>query len=139
MADITVTSAQVKALQDNGALVRPYTAGGAITIGYAVYIAADGDVEHADGSAVGTAGAIGIAVESYDGETSVAAGDPVSVCVFGPVSGFSSATPGGKAWVSDTAGRVASSAGDATIDHELGYFESASVLFVMPDPAGAGS
>lgn len=137
MGDITVTSANVRALQANGALVRRYLAGGTVTVGYAVYIAADGDVEHADGSAAGTAFGIGLAVESYDGTTSIAAGDPVSVCVLGPVSGFSSATPGSKGWISDTAGRLATAAGSSA--HELGYFESAGVFFVNPDAAGAGS
>lgn len=137
MANISLTKANIRALTENGALIRPYTAGGAINIGDAVYIAADGDVEQADASAAATAGAHGVAVESYDGEESVAAGDPVSVCVFGPVSGYSGATPGTKAWVSNDAGRIADAAGDNA--HELGYFERAGVLFVNPDPAGAGS
>lgn len=138
MADVTVTAAQVKALQANGAIVRRYTAGAALTVGEAVYIASDdGYVDPADASAVGTAKGIGIVVESYDGSTAIAAGDPCSVCVFGPVSGFSGATPGGKAWVSNEAGNVADAAGD--VAHELGYFESATVLFVNPDVAGAGS
>lgn len=137
MADITVTAANVRALTPNGALTRDYTAGAAITHGQAVYIASDGDVEPADGSAAGTAKAIGIAVAHNDTDTSVAAGERVAVCVFGPVSGFSGATPGGKAWVSDEAGAVADGAG--TVGHEIGYFESAAVLFVSPDVAGAGS
>ena len=53
MANITVTSANIRALQANGAIVRRYLAGGTVTVGYAVYIASDGDVEHADGLARG--------------------------------------------------------------------------------------
>jgi hypothetical protein len=135
MANITVTSSQVSPL--TGAVIRRYVAGGTITIGNAVYPAADGDVEEADGSAAGTAGAKGVAVASRDGETTVVAGDPVSVVVFGPVGGYASATPGAKAWVSDDVGRIGDAAG--SVAHELGWWESASVLFVMPDSAGAGS
>jgi len=131
MANITVTSANVRALQANGAIVRSYDAGGTITIGYLVYIATDGDVEHADASAVASCRAIGVAVESYDGETSVSAGNRVSVCVFGPVSGFSSMTPGANHYVSDTAGRLADAAG--TCSRIVGYAEAAGVLFVHPE------
>lgn len=137
MADITVTAAQVAALTENGALVRDYDAGGTVNVGDVVYIASDGDVEQADGSAAGTAKGIGIVVDTYDGTTSAADGERVPVCVFGPVSGFSSASPGGKGWVSDTAGKLADASG--TSAHEMGYFESAGVFFVFPDPAGAGS
>ena len=137
MSVITVTAANVRALQANGAIVRNYSAGGTVAVGDAVYIAADGDVEKANGGAAGTAFGIGIAVESYDGATSITVGNPVSVCVFGPVSGFSSATPASKGWISDTAGKLDTAAG--TLAHELGYFESASIFFVNPDAAGAGS
>ena len=139
MADITVTSADVRALQANGAVVRRYLAGAAITVGYAVHIASDGDVEHSDANTTQAAArAIGIAVESRDGETSIAAGDPVSVCVFGPVGGFSGMTPGTNQYVSDTVGRIADAA--ATYDRIIGYAESATVLFVNPeqnDPSSA--
>jgi hypothetical protein len=135
MANIAFTAAKISSL--TGAIKRRYEAGGAITVGHAVYVAADGDVEEADGSAAGTAGAIGVAVASRDGETSIAAGDPVTVVVLGPVGGYTDGTPGAKAWVSDDVGRIADAAG--TSGHELGYWESANVLFVLPDPAGAGS
>jgi len=139
MADITVTSVNVRALQPNGAIVRRYLAGDEITVGYAVHIASDGDVEHADANVTATsARAIGIAVESYDGETTINAGDPVSVCVFGPVGGFSGMTPGANLYVSDTVGRIGSTAGTAS--RIIGYAESATVLFVHPeqnDPSSA--
>lgn len=137
MANITVTSGNVRALQANGAVVRPYIAGSTITIGYLVYIGTDGYVDHADGDVdAASARSIGIAVESYDGETSVASGNPVSVCVFGPVSGFSGMTPGANHYVSDTVGRLADAAG--TFSRIMGYAERAGVFFVHPeqnDPA----
>jgi len=137
MANISLTSANIRALQANGAVVRSYDAGGTVTIGYLVYIATDGDVEHADGDVdAATARAIGVAVESFDGETSVTAGNRVSVCVFGPVSGFSGMTPGANHYVSDDVGRIADAAG--TYSRIIGYAEAAGVLFVNPeqnDPA----
>ena len=131
MTDISLTAAQIRPLTENGAVLRRYTAGASITIGDAVYVASDGDVEPADGNAVASARAIGIAVASYDGETSVNSGDPVTVCVFGPVSGFSGMTPGANHYVSDEAGNVADSAG--TCSRIIGYAESATVLFVHPE------
>lgn len=137
MADIALTSANIRALTENGAIVRPYTAGANLTVGYLVYISGNRAVTHADGSAAGTAKAIGVVVEGYDETTAIASGEPCSVCVFGPVSGYTDGTAGAKAWVSDTAGRIADAAG--TSGHEVGYWENTSILFVSPDPAGAGS
>ena len=137
MADISLTSANIRAMQPNGAVVRPYTAASTITIGYLVYILTAGTVAHADGDvSAALARAIGIAVESYDGQTSVTAGDPVSVCVFGPVSGFSGMTPGANHYVSDTIGRLSDAAG--TFSRIMGYAERAGMFFVHPeqnDPA----
>jgi len=139
MANITVTSASVRALQaGNGAIVSRYTAGDTITIGYAVYIVDDGDVEHADADASQAASrGIGIAVESYDGETSVTAGDPVSVCVFGPVEGFSGMTPGDPIFVSDDVGRIADAAG--TYSRAIGRADSATQLWVNPESTNPSS
>ena len=137
MTVVTVTAVECRHLPFNGSVVRRYLAGGTVNVGDAVYIAADGDVEQADGSVAGTAFGIGIVVAGDDSTTSIAAGKPASVCVFGPVTGFSGATPGTKGWISDTAGKVDDAAG--TSAHELGYFESATIFFVNPDAAGAGS
>lgn len=137
MANISLTAANIRALQPNGAIVRPYTAGSTVTIGQLVFIGTDGFVDPADGDVdAATARAIGIAVESYDGETSVTVGNPCSVCVFGPVSGFSGMTPGANGYVSDDVGRLADAAG--TYSRIMGYAERAGVFFVHPeqnDPA----
>lgn len=138
MANISYTAAEIRALTENGARVRPYTAGGTVTVGQAVYIATDGDVEAADANA-GTPAeqVIGIAVESYDGETSIAAGNPVSVCVFGPVSGFSGMTPGDVIYLSNDVGRVADAAG--AFSRVVGHAERAGVLWVNPEQSDAAS
>ena len=132
MADMSFTAAEIKPLVFNGAVLRRYLAGGTITVGHLVYVASDGDVERADGNvSAAVAEAIGVAVESYDGETTINSGDPVSVCVFGPISGFASMTAGTILWVSDTIGRIADAAG--TFDRVVGYAETAGIVFVNPD------
>jgi hypothetical protein len=133
MADITVTVAQVRALTENGAvLLPPLLAGGTINMGDAVYMGSGGTVIAADANASADATkAVGIAVESFDGETSVISGNPVTVCCFGPVSGYSSMTPGANVWVSDTVGRLSNTAG--TFDRILGWSLSAGIVFVNPE------
>ena len=106
MSTVTVTSANVRALTSHGAVVIPGTAGATVTIGYLVTQESDGDWVHADANSVGLQTAMGVAVESFDGEDTVAEGNAVSVCVAGPVSGFSSLTPAALYYLSDTVGRL---------------------------------
>lgn len=119
MADIALTSANIRALTSHGAVVVPGTAGGTVTVGYVVYQASDGDWEHADANVSATlATAIGIAVQSFDGEDTIAAGNALSVCLSGPVAGYTDADPGEIYYLSDTVGRIADAA--ATFDRILG-------------------
>jgi hypothetical protein len=114
-----------------GAVVRRFDAGGTITVGAPVYIAADGDVEVADGSAVATTlGCLGLAVATPDGGTSVSANERVDVVTHGPVAGFSSLTPGSLVFVSDTGGGLDTATGTKGL--VVGVAESASVVFVRP-------
>lgn len=120
MADIAFTAANIRPLKEHGAIILPGVAAGTLTVGHLVYqtssgwVRADGDV------ALGApARAHGIAVESFDGETTIASGDPVSVCVFGPVSGFTSLTANANYYLSDTVGRIADAVG--TYDLIIGY------------------
>lgn len=138
MADISLTAANIRALQANGAVVRSYDAGEEMEVGQAVYIASDGDVEIADANeSQAAAKGWGIVVESYDGETTIHEGDPASVCVFGPVSGFSGMTPGDTLYVSDNAGLLADAAG--TYSHVMGRAETATIVFVNPDQSDPSS
>lgn len=138
MGDINLTAADIRPLTENGAVLRKFTAGGAITVGDVVYIAADGDVEAADANA-GTPAeqGIGIAVESKDGETSISANDPVSVCLLGPVAGFSGMTPGDVLYVSNTAGKLADAAG--SFSRVMGKALTASIFWVNPEQSDAAS
>lgn len=135
MTVLTNVDQQIRPLQ--GAVTRDFDAGGAGNVGDLVYIASDGDVEVADGSASATAEAVGIVVGTSTGQTAFAAGDGVTVVVLGPVAGFSGMTPGASGYVSDTAGAIDDAAG--TVTWVVGYSESATVFFVQPGMALATS
>lgn len=106
MTVVAVTSANVRALTSHGAVVIPGIAGATLTVGYLVSQEADGDWVHADANVVGLQTALGVIVESFDGEDTVIAGNAASVCVLGPVSGWTSLVPAALYYVSDTVGRL---------------------------------
>jgi len=128
MANITVTKANVRPL--SGATVRRYDAGGSLSVGDAVFLASDGDVEGAIDATATSAWAIGIVVGCPDGDTGAVAGEPVDVVVHGPVELASGLTPGDLAYVGDSAGMVSTAAG--TKEVVVGYVETASAIFVRP-------
>lgn len=143
MSNIALTAANIRAHVSHGAVVVPGQAGGTITIGDLLYIASDGDWERADGDVAGgaPARAVGVAVESFDGETTINSTNPVSVCVFGPVSGYTSLTGGANYYLADAAGKIDTAVG--TFDRIIGFgMELAGevCLFVHPqqnDPSCA--
>lgn len=140
MTAMAVTSAEVRALTSHGAVVIPGKAGGTITIGYVVTQEADGDWVHADANVVGLQTALGLAVESFDGEDTVIAGNAVSVCVFGPVSGYDALVSPALYYLSDTVGRLDDAAG--AYDRIIGYgmiLAGENVLFVNPQLTDAAS
>ena len=115
MTTLTVTAANVRPLREHGAITIPAQAGEELTIGELVYPASDGDWNLADGNdTAATARAQGIVVESYDGETTIADTAHCTVCVFGPITGLATITPGANYYVSDTAGGVEDAAGTAS-------------------------
>lgn len=131
MASITVTAANVRALP--GAIVRRYTAGEALAPGQPVYLSASKTVKRADGSAVATLlPFVGIVVGDQYGNTTIPSGNEVDVCVYGPITGISGATPGAHVYVSDSVGEITAAAGEATKDMVVGFVEQATVLFVRP-------
>ena len=79
----------------------------------------------------------GIAVESKDGEVNIAAGDWFTILNFGPMTGFSGATPGSLAYLSNTAGAIATTAGH--YNRIVGRFQNATDLFVFPVLSDAAS
>lgn len=136
MSVVTVTAANVRPLE--GAVLRRYAAGGSGNKGDVVYVASDGDVEVTDSDSAGTSNGVGIVIGvSDEGVTTFVAGDAVTVCVYGPVGGFASLTPGAVSYVSGTAGKLDTAAG--TTLKRMGYNESATVFFVDPGQVGLGS
>lgn len=128
MADVTITQADVSPLE--GSIVRNGVAGGTLGVGDLVYLPADGDWEEADASAAATARALGVVVGTDDGDLTVGAGDGISVAVFGPVAGFSAMVEGALHFLSNTAGRLSTTAGDVT--WRFGYPLTVDVFFILP-------
>jgi len=136
MGAVAYTSALIRPLQ--GAVLRDYHAGGAGEVGNVVYVADDGDVEVTDADAAATAHGRGIVTAmNKEGETTFAAGDRVTVCVFGPVAGFSGLTPGARVFVDTDAGKLDETAPSVVMP--MGYAESAGVVFVLPSMSGPTS
>jgi hypothetical protein len=138
MADITITATDVRPLP--GAAVRRFDAGGTCYAGEAVYIADDGDVERADADGSLSVIAIGIVVADNDGGTAFASGDRVDVVTHGPVTGYSSLTPGLPQYVSGTAGQMTQTPADlgaGTYEAIVGMAEAASIIYVNPDLVSA--
>lgn len=105
MAILTVTAANVSANQNQESLIRSYKTGGTVNVGDVVYADSADLVYQAVGNILITnAYAVGIVVDTQSlyGDTSAVTGKWVSVCVFGPVNGFSSLTPGKAAYVDKT-------------------------------------
>lgn len=132
MADVTVTPADVRPLP--GSVVRRFNAGGAVALGDAVYVAADGDVEAADADAVATAQVIGICVGTENSPTAAIATEAVDIQLSGPLAGFSSLTPGDKLYASVTAGKIADAIPAAAGDFifVVGMAISAAVIHIRP-------
>lgn len=134
--EVTVTVADVRPL--SGAIVRRGTATEALAFGDAVYVdSATGNIPNfskADASAVDAllvcAGIVVAGNPANPGATSIAAGDPVDVVTHGPVTGFSSMTPGNTIWLSDTVGRLSTVAG--TKSCMIGWAETAANVYVNP-------
>lgn len=138
MANLTVTPADVRPL--TGAITRKAICNEAMNVGDAVYI--DGSsgilptVKLTAGAAVATSNLYGMVVAGDPakmGATAIAVGDVVDVVVHGPVAGFSGATAGGFAWVSDTAGKFEDAVG--TKSCIAGVLETPTVLFIRPAQA----
>jgi hypothetical protein len=129
MADITVTKGKVRPLPL--ALSRNYIAGGSGSIGSPVYLDSAGKAVVADASLLATSLVVGIVVAvGNEGKTDFVAGDPLSVCYSGPITGFSGMTPGQNMWLSDTLGRIADAAG--TFATLVGVSIAPDIFMVRP-------
>ena len=76
------------------------------------------------------------------GQTTAVSGEAVEVCVFGPVSGFASLTPGAVQYLSAAnAGVLVETApsGAGKWAKAIGRAESAGIVFVLPGVVAARS
>ena len=117
------TAANIKPL--TGAIVRRFTSGAAIAAGEVVGMSSDGYIDPCNTTSAADE-AIGIAVQATSGS-----GEVIDVVVFGPVKCLTGAAPGATVFNSTTAGEpTETDAGNVTA---VGYAESATVLFVLPE------
>ncbi len=141
MADVTVTAALVRPLQ--GAICLPVVLGGTLVPGEPFYIS-DKDngrpvVIRADANvSAAVARNVGVLVAIGGGKATGVIGDVGTGVFLGPVTGFSSLTPGANYYISDNAGKIADTL--ATYDRIVGYAMTDTTLFVFPqvnDPSCA--
>ena len=117
------TAANIKPL--HGSIVRRYVTGAAVAAGEVVSLQSDGYVDPADCTSAADE-VIGIAVQA-----DASGGATIDVVVFGPVKCLTGAEEGGTVFNSTTAGEpLQTTAGNQTA---VGYAESATVLFVLPE------
>lgn len=143
MTDVSVTAANISADQTHGSVIRNYRAASQVTVGDVVYLDGNGRMARADADLSEAASrGVGIVVsgESMYGETTIEAGQFGSVCVFGPVFGFSGLTPGANYWVSKTPGKLDDTQPTSpTYRYIMGYAVSSDTFFVMPGKANTVS
>ena len=117
------TAANIKPL--SGAIVRRYTSGDAIAAGEIVSLQSDGYVDPSNSTSAADE-AIGVAIQA-----AAAAGEVIDVVVLGPVKCLTGAEEGDTVFNSTTAGEpTQTDSGNVTA---VGYAESATVLFVLPE------
>ena len=137
MTVLSYTASKISADQTQGAIVRNYVAAAALTVGDLVALDNSGALTQADGNGTAAvARAIGMIVNSTSlyGETAIASGQRCSVCVFGPVYGFSGLTPGAYGYVSDTAGKIEDTM-SSTNALAVGRALAADTFFINPGVA----
>lgn len=137
MTAITAPTTKISADQAKGSVLRNVQLAEAMTLGTDLAVALDssGKLVKADANDSSKARAIGILVAGSNlyGETSLPAGSYGTVCVFGPVYGFSSLAEGTYVWVSETAGELDDTApSSAAYQHIVAQCMSTGILHVMP-------
>lgn len=129
MPDLSYTSRNVRPM--DGARVRQVTAGAALAMGDWVYIDSAGLAQ----KSVNASGyAVGVVVAGDQKAATMASGEVVTICFFGPIAGYTSMTPGRLGYLSANAGKIADSGSKS-----VGYSWSADIFMVMPGAAVSAS
>lgn len=106
-----------------GAVIRKGTLGTTVTKGDPVTLKSDGFWDPTDTTSTAQL-TVGVAVQGGS------AGGVVDIVTLGPIQCISAATPGALAYGSNTAGALDDAAGTKGL--VIGFVESATVLFVLP-------
>lgn len=109
-----------------GAVIRRYTAGAAVTAGWPVYLDSSGYVRIASASAHTSNMVIGVAIKA------IASGDMGAVVVKGPILCLTGATPGTRIYTMNSAGGMDVVGGSGTAKTIVGVAESSTILHVRP-------
>ena len=134
MAAVDLVAANVRPLA--GAIMRRYPAATtSVTVGDAVYVKSDGNIDIADKDTVANAQARGIVVAiGTDGRTTAAVGDICDVVTHGPVElgNTTGMTEGAVVYVQDD-GAIdqTASATSGDFNYIIGYAEDLTVLYVQ--------
>ena len=145
MTALGFTANKISTDPSKGSVLKAFPAASAISapLGKAVYIDSDGKVELADANvtvAESRGAGVIVAVPNTYGENSIGADEYCTVCVFGPVYGFSSLAEGTYAWVSKTAGELDDTAPTSgAFQYIMGYCAEADCFFVHPGIAAPES
>lgn len=135
MAAVTITPANISANWDRGSVIIDYPTAVEVEIGEAVYLDSNNELNLAVATAEATARAIGIVVgvpDQYAGTTSPA-NSWASVCVFGPVYGFTGLDSGQPIWVAETpAGGLVDTIPTTAYTWVIGNAVGEDTLYVHP-------
>lgn len=141
MTAISFTVNKISTDPAKGSVLKQFQAASAISepLGKPVYVDSDGNVALSDANATATeARAIGIivALPNRYSENSIPAGESLTVCVFGPVWGFSGLAEGTYGYVSKTAGEIDDTAPTGgAYQYVLGQCLEQDCFFVHPGMA----
>jgi hypothetical protein len=134
MAVIDVVAAKVRPL--NNAVIRRMTAGAAVSVGDAVYVASSGKVQPTDADFQLLVQAIGVVIGvGVSGATSAGDGDVVDVVTHGAVElgNATAMTPGTVVYISPTAGKMDQVApGTGDFNFVIGRALTGTTLYVQP-------
>jgi len=135
MTALSFTAKQISADPANGAVLRNHEAAAALAVGVGVALNSSGKLVKSDANGSSTAQFYGIVVAPVNqyGETTIASGERCTVCIWGPVFGWTGLAEGTVGWVSETAGEIDDTKpASAAYQFGAGYAIEEDVFFVHP-------
>lgn len=140
MTVLSVTANNISASEERGAVLIRFVTGEAMSPGQAVYLDSNNLCWKAKADSAAHARAIGIVVSGpgiFYGETTIPVGGTATICIGGPVFGFSGLSQGLPIYVDKTtAGSLNDAAPTTAYQFVVGQAEGNDTIFVRP---GVGS